>query len=126
MEYPADKSEWSMDFTLFYRLDNIFNSLNKATLSLNLYLWYNLILVLYKEVAPLIDQADRAVYTESMNRLIPQFAKIKENIDTTGSFNISSTLYQELQNLEISLRDVVNKKGIYLRVKDDVSFGFRR
>jgi len=123
----SEKSEYSMDFSLFYRIDTLFQKLNLATLSLDLYLWYNLILVLYKEIAPLINEKDRQQYKDKMNRLIPVFIEIKRQreFSESGSYNIPTELYVELQNLEISLRDEVNKKGIYLRKKEDLSYGIR-
>lgn len=120
-----EKSEFNMSFSLFYRLDNLFNALNRASLSLDLYLWYNLILVLYKEIAPLIKKDERDNYKIEMDKLIPEFIRIRGEIEDKGNYNISAGLYQKLQTLEIALRDVVNARGIYLRIKDDISFGFR-
>jgi len=112
-----DKSEYSMDFSLFYRIDYLFQRLDMATLNLNLYLWYNLILVLYKEVAPLIIDTERDHYKHQMEKFLPDFIEIKKAIEETGNADIPLKLYQDLQDFEISLRDVVNKRGLYLRLK---------
>lgn len=113
-----EKSEYSMDFSLFYRIDYLFQRLDQATLNLNLYLWYNLILVLYKEVAPLIKDKDRDNYKKQMEKFLPDFIEIKKAIDETGNADIPIRLYQDLQDFEISLRDVVNDNGFYLRKKE--------
>ena len=120
---PSSTSEFSMDFSLFYRLDQLFQRLDLAALSLDVYKWYNLILVLYKEVAPLINIEDREPIKAEMKRLIPLFAEMNNSINQTGKFSITADTYEQLQDLEISLRDIVNKKGVYLRIKRDRSFG---
>lgn len=111
------QSEYNMSFSLFYRLNDLFNKLNAATLAHDLYLWYNLILILYKEVAPLINEDNRKQYVEQMDQLIPIFVDIKKSIDQTGKFSITAGAYKDLQRLEISLRDVVHKAEIYIKIK---------
>lgn len=122
----GEESEFNMSFTLFYRLDRIFERLNRASLLLDLYLWYNLILVLYKEVAPLIPIKDRQQYKDSMAAFIPKFVNIKKEIDNNNTYQIEPQLYTELQDLEISLRDIVNSRGIYLRKKESSLIDFSK
>ena len=119
-----DNIPYTMDFSLFYRLDNLFYRLNNATLTLNLYLWFNLIMVLYKEIAPIIDEKDRKDYTSKMERLIPVFIELNRQYKEYGGIVVNPKLYKELQDLEIALRDAVNKRGIYLRKREDNSSGF--
>lgn len=124
-DLPSEKSEFSMDFSLFYRINGLLYRLNDASFLMNMYVWYDLILVLWKEVAPLVKPEDRKPYLDRMDEFIPTFIDIKNQIDATGGYVLTLDLYKKLQAFEISLRDIINSKGIYLRVKEDGSYGFR-
>jgi len=120
-----EKSEYSMDFTLFWRLGQIQFWADNEQKSLNVYSWFNSLLVLYGEIAPIMKPDQRLFFTEKIRELLPFFNSIKKEIKETDSFYIDYNLYNLLLELSIQLKIMMVEKGIYLKRKDDASFGFK-
>jgi len=121
-----EKSEFSMDFSLFWRLGQIQFWADNEQKSLNVYSWFNSLLVLYSEIAPLMKPDQRLFFSQKISELLPFFNSIKNEIKETDSFYIDYNLYNLLLELSIALKIVMVDKGIYLKKKDDSSYGFRK
>lgn len=120
-----DNSEFSMDFSLFWRLGQIQFWADCEQKNLDVYNWYHSLLVLYGEIAPLMKPDRRDFFKQKISELLPFFNDIKKDIVEKDNFKIDYTLYNLLQELGTELKIVMVEKGIYLKKKDGVSFGFR-
>lgn len=116
-------TEYNMTFTLFFRVNSLFYRADAESMTLNIYGWYHTILAVYREIAPLIKETDRAGYETTMTELLPEFIVIKQKLDAGLTYNLDFELYKRLMNFEIRLRDVMNKAGMYIQQKKDRSFG---
>jgi len=119
-----EKSEYA-DFSLFWRLGQIQFWADCEQKKLDVYNWFHSLLVLYSEIAPFIKQERRDYFDIKKSELLPYFNDIKKEIIEKDSFKIDYTLYNLLLSFGIELKIVLVEKGIYLKIKDDSSFGFK-
>lgn len=123
---PASVSEYSMDFSLFFRVNMLFYRADQSAIDLNAYSWFNILMAIFREIHPIIKDQDLPLFESKMEELLIQFINIKQSISETGSYQISLELYKKLQEFDTMCRGAMQSIHMYAKMKQDNSYGFSK
>lgn len=116
-----ERSEWHDAIGTMGRINYLFLMCDKYSSSLDAYMWYHILRQLRKELWTDCKKLER----EKMNQLIQKIDPLIDsyvNMTFTGNVSIEKTLYDSLDDLELTLREVHDYAGYKTKRADDPRF----
>ena len=111
------QSEFNSAISFLNRLNGLHWTANDAAINLNLHLWYQTLLALYRSLSTeMID--DDFVRLEALRKeIIPRLSNYNRREGTKAQNVIPEDLLSLLHDFEISLYSVEKRSGISLKMK---------
>ena len=106
-------------------LNNLFYVCNEAAISLDVYTWFHTLLALYRELSTEMKEVEIKESEEKISWINPMVSKSLSNKYRAGRTEINQELYQLLHQFELTLRDVMKRSGLLIKMQDDPSRALR-
>lgn len=117
-----DKARFDFSFDTLNRINRALLFCGDASLSGNVVLWRHSLLLIYREIIPLFDEAKNSNDALVMKTINQKRTELNTQIRDAGELEegeITTALYNALQELEIELRKALNHKKMYMRQGTD-------
>lgn len=117
------KSEFNMAVSYLNRLNNLFYVCDKASIELDSHMWFHSLMAIYRELSTEITKEPERKRIKEIATKLSQAAHIYRNSQNKGKDRgLPDSLYWQLHDFELELREVLEKSGLQTKRQDDASF----
>lgn len=120
-----EQSEFNMAISYLGRLNALFFQADEASMTLNAFSWFHCLLVIFRELSTEMKPEEKTAINE---RRIMIAALVNKHVieEKSGrSRGLSPELYDQLNDFELELRDVMRKSGLQMKIKDSAMNALR-
>ena len=119
MEPDRNISEFNMAVSWLNRLNYYFYKVDEAAENLNLYEWFQGLMILNRELCTEMKPTEEEEHSAKAKALFEKIEKQLSQQKRTGKQSIPAALYWELHEYETFLRKIMDKSGLLKRVQED-------
>ena len=119
-----DQSEFNMAVSYLNRLNNLFYTADSASIGLDMYLWFNSLRVLFRELSTEMKKEEIAAHKININEINVLLSRHLQ-LAKLGRGTISNELYERLDTLEMFLRNVMKESGLQTKIMDEAAKALR-
>lgn len=120
-----EKAEFNMAVSYLNRLNALLSACDQASIGLDIYTWFHSLLALHRELARWMDDSEIKELTAKIKQIHPYIQAAINKAGKTGRLEIHPDLYMEMHEFEISLRTVLKKSGLDMKMADDAMDALR-
>jgi hypothetical protein len=119
------QSEFNMAISYLTRLNILLTNCDDASMNLDSHFWFHSLLGLYRELSTEMNQKEMTELDNKIKFLLPYINEQQRYNSKAGKDYINESLYMQLHNLEIRLRNIIKSSGLQMKMKDDASRSLR-
>jgi hypothetical protein len=115
------ESQFNMGIAYMQRLDFLLKTADDNSRFLDSFHWYHTLATIFRELSPEMNEKELQEYLTELKSLNMQISQETEQNQKKGKIGITNDLYFSLNKLEISLRQLMQKRGLYNKQSKDPS-----
>jgi hypothetical protein len=120
-----EQSEFNMAVSYLNRLNDLFYSVDQASIRLDIVAWYHSLMALFRELSTEMKQDEITQYeTEMISNTMPLLKTHILNLQK-GLNEVDPKLYRKLHNFELFLRKVLKESGLQQKIMESAEKALR-
>lgn len=118
-ENDRNQAEFNMAVSYLNRMNVLFSIADDAAMQLDAYTWFHSLLVLRRELSTEMNSKETDNLKQMKTKIQPLVESAVQRTNKTGQSEISSELYDLLDNFELELRRILKASGLQMKMQDD-------
>jgi len=114
-----EKSDFNMAVSYLNRLNTLFYTADEASMTHNIYQWFNALLNLFRELSTEMKEDELKEKREEAEDIFKDVNKHVEEMNKTGIAQVTPELYWKLHNFELFLRRILKEAGLQMKMAED-------
>lgn len=119
-EEYKNQSEFDMSFSYLNRLNSLLMICGQSSMNLDSFNWFSSLNVLFREMSVELKEDELKEWRKKKTEINDKVNKNQVFIQNTKKVVIPSDLYNDLEDMEIFLRLVIKRCGLYVKMKERI------